>query len=180
MDTETALQKAESILSPWTRWSKRTQPHVVEISVSRHNLLDCVRALQTEKWGYLATITGLHVPGVETTTTEEKQWTRLTTDNIHTQPAALGDSFIILYHFCEGGAVLNLRVHPPSLNDNAVPSVCPLIPSASIYERELQEMFGVTVENTPDQSHLLLPEDWPADLYPLRKSFTGLPDAPKA
>jgi Ni,Fe-hydrogenase III component G len=72
--------------------------------------------------------------------------------------------------------VLNLRVHPPSLEDSAVPTLSGLIPAAGIYERELQEMFGVVVEGIPDPSRFLLPEDWPDGVFPLRKDFTGLPD----
>ena len=58
-----------------------------------------------------------------------------------------------------------------------VPSVCGLVPAATLYERELGEMFGVTVEGTPVTDHLLLPDSWPQGVYPLRKSFSGLPKA---
>lgn len=177
MDTETALQTVEEILKPWTRWSKRVQPEITEISVSRHDLLKCVQALKEAHWGYLSAITGLHLPGVENKTSEEKQWSRLSNEYIvQTSLPALGDSFLVLYHFCEGAAVLNLRVHPPSLEDASVPSICGMIPSATLYERELMEMFGIPVEGTPNTARFLLPEDWPDETYPLRKSFNGLPD----
>ena len=176
MDTETRIQQVEELLKPWARWSKRIQPNVITISVSRQHLLDAVKKLHESGWGYLSAITGLHQPGVEHTASVEKQWSRLADDNIHSQAPALGDSFIILYSFCEGDVVLNLRVHPPSLEDNTVPSLTGLIASAVLYERELQEMFGVTVENLPDTAHFLLPDDWPDGVYPLRKDFTGLPE----
>ena len=35
-------------------------------------------------------------------------------------------------------------------------------------------MFGVDLLGTPDSDHLLLPDEWPNGVYPLRKSFTGL------
>jgi Ni,Fe-hydrogenase III component G len=35
------------------------------------------------------------------------------------------------------------------------------------------------VVGTPDPGKLLLPDDWPDGVYPLRKSFTGL-ETPKA
>ncbi len=180
METETSLNQVEELLKPWTRWTKRVQPHVLTVSISRNHLLKAVETLQKAGWGYLSAITGLHLPGVERTASEEKQWSRLADDNIHSQPPALGDSFVILYHFCHGGAVLDLRVHPPSLEDNTVPSLTGLIPSAVLYERELQEMFGVTVENLPDTAHFLLPDDWPDGVYPLRKDFTGLPEESRA
>lgn len=177
MDTESLFTQIEEILKPWARWSKRVQPHVIEVSISRHSLVAAARAILDAKWGYLSAISGLHLPGVESTATEEKQWDRLADPNMHSQPASLGDSFLVLYHFCNGPVVLNLRVHPPSLQDAAVPSLSGIAPVASIYERELMEMFGIPVENTPDPSRFLLPEDWPNEVYPLRKSFSGLPDA---
>jgi len=180
MDTETTLQKAIEILKPWTRWSKAARADLLTVSVSRGDLLASISALQKAKWGYLSAITGLHVPGVENTSSVEKQWNRLAGEgNMHSLPPSLGDSFIVLYHFCQENATLNLRVHPPSLKDADIPSICGLIPSATLYERELIELFGIQVTGTPDREHLLLPEDWPADVYPLRKSFTGLDSAPE-
>ncbi len=38
-------------------------------------------------------------------------------------------------------------------------------------------MFGITVEGTPVTDKLLLPDDWPDGVYPLRKSFTGFETA---
>ncbi|MBK8901102.1 MAG: nickel-dependent hydrogenase large subunit [Anaerolineaceae bacterium] len=32
-------------------------------------------------------------------------------------------------------------------------------------------MFGITVTDTPHTEHLFLPDDWPAEVYPLRKDF---------
>ena len=39
---------------------------------------------------------------------------------------------------------------------------------------ELIEMFGFVIEDTPDPARLLLPDDWPDGVYPLRKAFEGL------
>jgi Ni,Fe-hydrogenase III component G len=35
------------------------------------------------------------------------------------------------------------------------------------------ELFGVEIVGTPDTDRLVLPDDWPHGVYPLRKSFTG-------
>ncbi len=179
MDTDTLFLQASDILKPFTRWSKQERADLMTVSVSRTDLLGAIQALLDAKWGYLSAITGLHIPGVENKTSEEKQWDRLSGDNIHTIPPSLGDSFLILYHFCRDNVTLNLRVHPPSIKDASVPSVCGIIPSATLYERELVELFGITVTDTPDTTHLLLPEDWPDGVYPLRKDFTGLPAEPE-
>ena len=77
-----------------------------------------------------------------------------------------------LYHFCQGAAITTLRVSAPYSNPH-IPSVCSLIPSATLYERELMELFGFVCDNTTDPTRLVLPDDWPDGVYPLRKSFTG-------
>jgi Ni,Fe-hydrogenase III component G len=69
--------------------------------------------------------------------------------------------------------VATLRVTVPYA-DPRVPSICPIVPTATLYERELQEMFGFVVEETPVPDRFVLPDDWPDGVYPLRKSFTGL------
>jgi NADH:ubiquinone oxidoreductase subunit C len=178
MDVEIAFQQVEEVLKPWTRWSKRVQDNLLTISVSRNNLLECVVALRQAHWGYLSAITGLHLPGLENGADEETQWIKVATDtNVISGPPKLGESFVVLYHFCNGEATLDLRVHPPSMKDASVPSICSQIPSATLYERELQEMFGIRVEGTPNSDRLLLPDDWPDNVYPLRKQFTSLGSA---
>jgi formate hydrogenlyase subunit 5 len=49
-----------------------------------------------------------------------------------------------------------------------------VIPGAILYERELQDMFGLKVDNIPDPRPLVLPDDWPAENYPLCKAWKHL------
>src|SRR5512143_2342547 len=49
------------------------------------------------------------------------------------------------------------------------PAVSPRVPAAVWYEREVRDMFGLQPIGLPDQRRLVLPDDWPADLHPLRK-----------
>ena len=83
------------------------------------------------------------------------------------------DKLEALYHFTEGPVVATLRVTVPYA-DPRVPTICPLVPTATLYEREMQEMFGFVVEGTPVPDRLVLPDDWPDGVYPLRKAFAGL------
>ena len=80
----------------------------------------------------------------------------------------------MLYHFCRGAAIITLRVSVP-YEAATVPTICGVISSATLYERELSELFGIVVEGTPDPRRLVLADDWPDGVYPLRKSFKGLP-----
>ena len=81
-----------------------------------------------------------------------------------------GGTFDILYHFSTPEHDYNLRTEIPKDNPH-VDSITPVIPGAILYERELQEMFGIVVDAIPDPRRLLLPDDWPEGQYPLRKDF---------
>ncbi|MBK9925458.1 MAG: hydrogenase large subunit [Anaerolineales bacterium] len=49
------------------------------------------------------------------------------------------------------------------------PSVTPKVPAAIWYEREVRDMFGLRPIGLPDERRLVLPDDWPDNLHPLRK-----------
>lgn len=51
------------------------------------------------------------------------------------------------------------------------PSVTPRVPAAVWYEREVRDMFGLEPVGLPDTRRLVLPDDWPDNLYPLRKDM---------
>ena len=58
------------------------------------------------------------------------------------------------------------EVNPISLE---FPSVTPRVPAAVWGEREVRDMYGLRPVGLPDERRLVLPDDWPDDLYPLRK-----------
>jgi len=147
MDTEKTLETAGNLVAEWAVETDQPAPDRLDVIIEPANLPAAVEALHTVKWGYLVTITGLDKGADE-------------------------DSFEALYHFCHDNAVVTLRVQIPKTNPS-VPTICGVIPSASLVERELSEMFGITVVDTPDPSHLFLPDGWPADQYPLRKDFSA-------
>lgn len=51
------------------------------------------------------------------------------------------------------------------------PSLTLLIHEASIYERKIMTFFGLRPIGHPDARTLILHENWPAGVYPLRKDF---------
>lgn len=173
MPFERILTTAETLLTPFAVGAVRREGQRMDVVVRREELTAAVKALVDARWGYLITITGLDLPWPKT---PPKPAAPAAGEQAGAEPAKAGpmeDKLELLYHFTEGPVVATLRVTVPYA-DARVPTICPLVPTATLYEREVQEMFGVTVEGTPVPDRFLLPDDWPAGVYPLRKSFTGL------
>lgn len=84
----------------------------------------------------------------------------------------LSKEFGIYYLFdCpEANGHLLLRVSVPE-GDLSFPSISPVIPHATWYEREVRDMLGLEPVGHPDPRRLVLHEDWPEGFYPLRKEF---------
>ncbi|MHB8095618.1 MAG: NADH-quinone oxidoreductase subunit C [Candidatus Aminicenantales bacterium] len=80
------------------------------------------------------------------------------------------EDFELLYHFADDHACINLRTRVPKTAPR-IESISHIIPGAILYERELQDMFGLVVERIPDPRPLVVPDDWPAENYPLRKDW---------
>ena len=156
MKTEEALSKAQDALTliEIVKDTATPEPNRLDVVIAPEHLYQAAETLQQMHWGYLSSITGLDL-GVESDTLEA------------------------LYHFCEGAAITTLRVRLPR-NGAEVNSLSKLIPSAAFFERELAEMFGITVNGMPDPTHLFLPDDWPDGVYPLRKDFDIQQAKPRA
>jgi Ni,Fe-hydrogenase III component G len=144
--TDDALQHARELLASLVVDFTIPEANRVDAIVPVENLVEAVRVLVDARWGYLSAVTGLDL-GVEQ------------------------NQFEVLYHFCSGAAVLTSRVKIPR-DRPLIPSICGLIPSSSIFERELREMFGIVVTDTPDIRLIFLPDDWEEGVYPLRKDVT--------
>ena len=52
-----------------------------------------------------------------------------------------------------------------------VPSMTRTIPAANWHEREMRDLFGIIPLGHPDPRPLVVHDGWPADCFPLRKSF---------
>ncbi|HOX23992.1 MAG TPA: NADH-quinone oxidoreductase subunit C, partial [Elusimicrobiales bacterium] len=87
-----------------------------------------------------------------------------------------GSNFAALYHVVSGGIVLSLRALVPAASP-VLPTVSDLFPGDEDFERELVDLFGFKVEGLKEGRRYPLPDDWPANQYPLRKSWKGLTPA---
>jgi len=68
---------------------------------------------------------------------------------------------------------INLTTYLPK-EDLKVPTITDLIPGAQTAEREIKEMFGVTIEDLPDLPNIFLPQDFQKGVYPLRRDEKGI------
>lgn len=78
--------------------------------------------------------------------------------------------FEILYHLYWGRNMVTVRTKIPRDNP-VIPSASRIFPGVVSYERELWGMFGIRVEGIPDPRRILLADDWPQDVHPLRKDY---------
>ena len=163
MTIEEDLRQFEALLGKITLSSNYPEENRVDIVIERTNLKPAVTAILIDgHWGYLSAITALDQPvyDIDVETNEKK----IVPDQGNVE---------VLYHFCRGAAVATLRVSVPYADPN-LDSICDILSSASLYEREAMELLGVNFVGTPNTDRLILPESWPEGVYPLRKSFTGL------
>jgi len=63
---------------------------------------------------------------------------------------------------------ITVKAYIPA-NDPTFPSVTRVVPAAVWYEREAYDMLGLVAEGLPDPRRLVVSDDWPEGLYPLRK-----------
>jgi NADH-quinone oxidoreductase subunit C len=81
------------------------------------------------------------------------------------------DCFEVLHHFSDdrSGCIVTVKAF---VRDRATPemdSITPLIPGAEWIEREMHDLLGIRFRNHPNLQRLILADDWPEGVYPLRK-----------
>lgn len=84
----------------------------------------------------------------------------------------LGDSIELIYHLSplDRRILINVKVKV-SRDDPHVKSIVSLIPGAIFYECEIHDLLGVVFDGHPNLERLILPDDWPEGVHPLRKDF---------
>ncbi len=125
------------------RWQTESQ---VTVTVKLDALAEAVRTLYYEHDGWLSTMAG----------NDER---------------SLNGTYGLYYVLSmEGAEKSHVIVHVMVPEDSLeFPSVTPKVPAAVWYEREVRDMFGLRPVGLPDERRLVLPDDWPEGLYPLRK-----------
>ena len=137
------IEKVKNLLGDKILEASNPAPRRVFLTVAVKDLVAVVETLKKDLglW-YIATVSGLDK----------------------------GDAYEIIYHFGDTPGNVNVRTRIPK-SDPRLPSLCAIIPGNILYERELQDMFGIVVDGLPDPRPMLMPDDWPAGQYPLRKDW---------
>ncbi|MEM0058744.1 MAG: NADH-quinone oxidoreductase subunit C [Candidatus Bathyarchaeia archaeon] len=84
----------------------------------------------------------------------------------------LGEKIELMYHIRICGTIITIGTIVSKENAK-IESITDLIPGANFHEREVSDLFGVTFEGHPNPKRLILPEDWPENVFPLRKDVTA-------
>ena len=117
--------------------------HSIYVTVKPEAVRKAVEFMKQE-WGltHLSTITGMDLRG----------------------------ELAVIYHFEVKAVSVSLHIQVPTSHPD-VDSITPLIPGATLYEREVHDLLGIKFKGHPNLKRLILPEDWPKDVYPLRKDW---------
>jgi Ni,Fe-hydrogenase III component G len=148
MKTEEILALASEIVKSWDWATEVSHPNskTLEVKVnSLQELVSIVVALRVKRLGHLSAIVGMDLG-----------------------PQA--GEIEVLYYFCPGDAIIVLRLRV-ARQGGSLPSLCDVVPSAEVFERELREMYGIELVGLHTPDRLYLPEDWPDGVYPMLKDF---------
>ncbi len=86
------------------------------------------------------------------------------------------DCFEVLYHYAydQIGCMVTLKAIIRNRENPSIESIAPFLPGAEWIEREIHDILGIDFKNHPDMRRLILADDWPEGVYPLRKQCDGI------
>ena len=90
------------------------------------------------------------------------------------------DCFEVLYHYAydQTSCVITLKAFIRDREKPAIESIAPFLPAAEWIEREMHDVLGIEFNNHPDMRRLILADDWPEGVYPMRKDAKKPADRP--
>lgn len=80
--------------------------------------------------------------------------------------------FEILYHFMfpKEHQVITVKTKVKKTSPE-IESIANFMTAANWIEREIFDILGVVFKNHPDPRRILMADDWPEEVYPLRRDF---------
>ena len=84
----------------------------------------------------------------------------------------MGGSIEIAYHiWCyQAGVEATIKAEVPKSSPE-IETVSDIIPGSMLYEAEARDLLGIEFKGLPYEGRLILPEDWPEGVHPLRKDW---------
>jgi len=81
------------------------------------------------------------------------------------------DCFEVLYHYAydQTGSIITLKTKIHDRENPTIESIAPFLPGAEWIEREIHDILGIDFKNHPNLRRLILADDWPDGVYPMRK-----------
>lgn len=146
MDADERVTTIQNLLGDQLLETERPLRNRAYVRVAPDNIASAVKVVFEQCGGRLATVSGID-----------------TRDGIE-----------ILYHFPfdMDGVVVTLKTMVPKPLPE-IDSVAPILPAAEWIERELHDLLGVSFRNHPRLERLILADDWPEGVYPLRREYTN-------
>lgn len=79
--------------------------------------------------------------------------------------------FEVLYHFSydQLGCMITVKAFIRDRQNPAIESITLFLPAAEWIEREIHDILGIDFRNHPNLRRLILFDNWPQGVYPLRK-----------
>ena len=77
----------------------------------------------------------------------------------------------VLYHFSYDllGCIITVKAILRNRENPEIESITPFVPGAEWIEREVHDILGFSLRNHPNLRRLILADDWPEGVYPMRK-----------
>jgi Ni,Fe-hydrogenase III component G len=79
--------------------------------------------------------------------------------------------FEVLHHFAndQTGSFVTVRAFIRDRENPSIDSISVFLPGAQWIEREMHDILGIEFKGHPDMRRLILFDNWPEGVYPLRK-----------
>ncbi|MBN1788240.1 MAG: NADH-quinone oxidoreductase subunit C [Sedimentisphaerales bacterium] len=79
----------------------------------------------------------------------------------------------VIHHFAydQLSTFINVKAFIRDRNKPLIESITPIIPGAEWIEREMHDTFGIEFNNHPNMKRLILADDWPQGICPLKKDY---------
>ncbi len=134
------------------------------VGAIRNSLNDQVK-IQLNKLGKAAITAnnGLHREVIKAMLTEDDQ-----TSIVAITGLDLGAKLGVYYHFRTTTGYYTIKAEVPKSNPN-IQTITDIVPGAAFHEREVSDLVGAIFEGHPSPGRLVLSENWPEGIYPLRK-----------